>query len=75
MIVILSFYPDHFSLNLDLMRKRSLLNFLKRDRRFDIVFALNIDHYPDLISISIGKKYIQHENKPMNKRQTPGKSR
>jgi hypothetical protein len=56
-IVILPFFPDKVSLNLDLMRKKNLLNLLKRDLRFDIVSALNFDHYPDLIPISIGKKY------------------
>ena len=57
--VILSFFPDKFSLNLDLMSKISLLNLLKRDRRFDIVSALNIDHPPDLIPISITKNILR----------------
>ena len=46
-------------LNLDMMRKTILLNLLNYDLRFDIVFALRFDHYPDLIPISIGKNIFR----------------
>ena len=41
------------------MRKTILLDLLNYDLRFDIVFALRFDHYPDLIPISIGKNIFR----------------
>lgn len=51
MIVIRVFFQDNFVLNLVLMHEKILLNPPNHDLRFDIVFALNFDHYPDLIPI------------------------
>jgi len=67
MIVILLCFPDKLSLNLHLMREKSLLNLLNFDLRFDIVFALKFDHYPDRIPISIGKKLFRIQTNRLTK--------
>jgi hypothetical protein len=45
------------------MHEKILLNLLKHDLIFDIVFELNFDHYLDLIPIEIKTKLIILSNK------------
>ncbi len=47
------FFLNNFSLNLVQIHEKNLLNLLKHDLIFDIVFELNFDHYLDQIPILI----------------------